>query len=159
MAAKDNPLPYIIVFAILFLVMLGVLTWALGVWYKESQCVLDPNIWCSDNWTCNTSCGTGYSGNACFVNVGSTGLASCIFGPGATGATVCLTTPSGTGGVACDCPDPMEAQTNNCFSGCGINFSDMNPNTRCCCQPAPPGQPPNGCPNTGGIPSYCGGTS
>jgi hypothetical protein len=150
-----DPLPYIIVFAILFLVALGVLTWTLGIWYKAQQCVLNPNIWCSDNWTCNTNCPTGYTGNACFLNAatGSTGLASCLFGPNAPGATVCLNTPSGTGGLSCDCPTGMASQTNNCFAGCSQNLGSVASESTCCCKPGMAG-----CKNTS-IPTICGATS
>ena len=136
-----DPLPYVIVFAILFFIVLGLLTWVLDQWFKERQCTLFPNIWCSDNWTCNNSCPPGFPGNQCFVNPGPTGLASCIFGPHAPGATTCLVAPSQTGGVACNCPTGMAEQTANCFSGCAQNFSSINPATICCCAPNTPGCP------------------
>jgi hypothetical protein len=135
-----DPLPYIIFFSILFFVALGVLTWTLSTWYKEHQCVLYPNIWCSDNWTCNNPCPTGHTGNQCFVNLGPTGLASCIFGPNAPGSRDCLATPPGTGGLACDCPTGMQSIP-NCFAGCADSFNDLTTNSQCCC-----------CPDTAGCP-------
>lgn len=136
-----DPLPYIIVFAILFLIALGVLTWVLDVWNKQHQCAINPNIWCSDNWTCNTSCPTGSPYNACFVNVGPTGLASCLYGPNSEIATTCLNPPTGTGGTtatACSCVTSMQ-QTNNCFSGCASNLGSVTGGATCCCAPGAPG--------------------
>ena len=153
-----NPLPYIIVFAILFLIILGLLTWVLDIFYKNHQCTLYPNIWCSDNWSCNNVCPGGTSPvanglpvNPCFGNTayvgptgeGGTGLASCIFGPTAMGATACFVTPSGgppTGGtgLSCDCIPEMSF-TQNCFSGCAINLTSVTGTTGgsgspvCCC--------------------------
>lgn len=134
-----NPLPYSITFAILFLILLGILTWVLDVWYKQNQCALEPNIWCSDNWTCNNTCPTGLSVNECFINSGSTGLASCLYGPNAPGARICFNTPSGTGGLSCNCPTNMTTQTNNCFSGCPQNLRSIPSNANCCCNPSTPG--------------------
>lgn len=126
-----NPLPYIITFGILVIIALAALTWMLSQWYRETQCVLDPNIWCSDQWTCNRSCPTGYPGNQCFVNLGPTGLASCIFGPDAPGATVCLTPPTQGTGTACNCPASLTGIQNNCLSGCPLNLGDVNQQTIC----------------------------
>lgn len=141
-----NPLPYIIVFAILFLVALGILTWVLDVYSKQHSCALHPNIWCSDNWTCNNSCPTGSGYNACFNNVGSTGLASCLFGPDSSIATTCLNLPTGTGGTgaaACDCVSGIQQTVSNCFSGCAANLGDISNDVICCCQPGTPGCPYN----------------
>lgn len=141
-----NPLPYIIVFAILFLIALGVLTWVLDVFYKSYQCGYYPNIWCSDNWTCQTKCngvipGTDIYPNPCFGTPGSTGslsptgLASCLFGPDAPGALVCFTPPTGGTGVACSCPTGMSGPpVLNCFNGCGIDLDSISaPGTPVCC--------------------------
>lgn len=141
-----NPLPYIIVFAILFLIGLGVLTWFLGVFYKAHECSIYPNIWCSDTWTCGTTgCTTsgGHAVNTCFNNVGITGLASCLFGPNVSGATACFFTPTsptgitggtaGTGGeLTCDCPSGMSG-ISNCFNGCVQSLDQLDPTTLCCC--------------------------
>lgn len=150
-----DPLPYIIIFAILFLVALGILTWTLDMWYKQHQCALHPNIWCSDNWTCNNPCPTGYTGNQCFVNLGPTGLASCIYGPSAAGATACLNPPAETGGTACSCPTGIQS-ANNCFIGCAGRLSDVA-GSDCCCCPNTAGcpwtvsnPPPSSCNYTGG---------
>ena len=139
-----DPLPYIITFAILFLIALGVLTWVLDVFYKSYSCAYYPNIWCSDNWTCQTTCtggiipGTnGLLSSPCFGSPGSTGtigptgLASCLFGPGATGAQICYYAPTGgppTGGnaLSCDCPSTMQgSNVLNCFNGCGLNLGSV----------------------------------
>lgn len=138
-----DPLPYIIIFAILFLVALGILTWTLDMWYKQHQCALHPNIWCSDNWTCNNACTPGSAVSPCFVNLGPTGLASCLYGPNVAGATACIAPPSETGGVACDCPTEMQG-AQNCFVGCASKLSDIpggSSGIPCCC-----------CPNTAGCP-------
>ena len=147
-----NPLPYVIIFAILFIIALGVLGWVLDVWYKANQCFLYPNIWCSDNWTCNNSCPTGFA-NSCFDNVGPTGLASCLFGPNAPGAKTCLSAP--TGGLACECPSTVDNTVRNCFSMCASDLGSVNPQTTCCCKP---GQA--NCPFTeSSLPAQCRGTT
>ena len=139
-----DPLPYIIVFAILFLIALGVLTWVLNVFYKSYSCNFYPGIWCSDNWTCQTSC-TGALNpqnlpvSPCFSSVDSTGLASCLYGPDAPGAFVCFSTPTGgtpIGGTAtsCDCPANLDiSSVHNCFNGCGMNLSQIKERGVCCC--------------------------
>lgn len=129
---SKNLLPYIIIFAIIFFINLSLLTWVLSVWYKSHQCIVNPNIWCSDTWTCNNNC-TGSSYNECFNHGTSEGLASCLFGPNAPGAQVCFKI-QGTG-PTCNCSQGMKEQTNNCFSGCPINLREVSKNTRCCCQP------------------------
>jgi len=139
-----DPLPYIIVFAILFLIALGILTWVLDVLYKSYGCNFYPNIWCSDDWTCQTSCTGGVNPqglpvNSCFSSIGTTGLASCLFGPKAPGGSVCVNTPTGgppTGGTAtsCDCPTGMQGNNvKNCFNGCGININGIGKQQVCCC--------------------------
>lgn len=136
-----NPLPYIIIFALLFLVALGVLSWALSVFYKASQCNLDPTIWCSDNWTCQNACtlsnpddsntcqtSGGQPVDPCFCkNINSsggiTGMASCI-----TTAinSYCAASPDPTTGD-CACPAPINAAS-NCLKGCPNQLSQVNPN-------------------------------
>jgi hypothetical protein len=140
MADLSDPLPYVICFAVLFIISLGLLSWSLGVYNKSVQCVFNPNLWCSDNWQCEVQCScanaTGSTGstpqcltvNQCF-NGGytATGLASCLFGPTAMGATTCLppTGPTGDSSLlACPCIDPM-TQTFNCFSGCPIGLTGI----------------------------------
>lgn len=137
-----DPLPYIITFAVLFLIALAVLTWTLDIWSKAHSCGLDPNIWCSDNWRCNSNCSPADNFNPCFQHgTNPTGLASCLYGPNASGATACFVPPtSGITGLSCDCPSGMENST-NCFSQCASNFGDMAPNTGCCCCPGTPGCP------------------
>lgn len=148
---KQSPdlLPYIIVFAILFFIALGVFTWFLDVFYRDHACSLFPNIWCSDNWTCNTNC-TGGRGpmnlpvSPCFTSVGVTGLASCLYGPDAPGATVCLKAPkigptAGGTGLSCDCPTGMSSTggtiISNCFNQCAINLESIGQPTCCCNDP------------------------
>ena len=134
--ASANILPYIIVFAILFFVMLVALSWTLSIWSKSNQCAGYPNIWCADDWVCNTSCPTGYTGNSCFVENSATGLASCLMGPDSAQATLCFNFATGTtGALACECTNAM-SDTQNCFSGCPQTLSDINnssPNFTCCC--------------------------
>ena len=61
-----DPLPYVIIFAILFIIALISVTWLLDVQNKSTQCALYPNYWCADNWTCNNACS------------GNTGISSCL---------------------------------------------------------------------------------
>lgn len=155
-----DPLPYVIVFAILFLGALATLTWALDVWYKANQCAVYPNFWCSDNWTCNNSCPTGQNFNSCFNNIQGTGLASCLFGPHSAIATTCFVAPTGTTGgtgLSCECTSGMQ-NAPNCFRNCATNFQTTNSNgdAICCCVSGP------GCPyGKGGLPlpTQCQGTN
>ena len=133
-----DPLPYFIVFGILFIIALVALTWAISVWYRQFQCSIYPNIWCSDSWTCNSSCGnTRPDINTCFDNIQSTGLASCLYGPNAPGAHVCFAAPTGCSGsscLACDCPTGM-TNIPNCFSGCARTLSSVaGSQAKCCCK-------------------------
>lgn len=139
---EENPLPFAIAFLILFLILLVVTTWALDCWNKSQQCTTNPNIWCSDTWTCNNS-DPSPNVNACFHDVGPTGLASCLFGPTAAGATACLFAPTGGTagggtGLSCECTAEMTG-ANNCFSGCAFDIGSVPTGTICCCQPGTPG--------------------
>lgn len=153
--AIADPLPYIIVFAIMVLVALGVLTWTLSVWYKTSQCAVYPNVWCSNNWTCNNSCAGTTGFNSCFTDygTGTTGLALCLMGPDSTQGQLCFQMPTGGTGddVSCDCiPEIQKAQ--NCFSQCAQDFKSMGASTQCCCCPGT-----DGCPwSEDNVPSACG---
>lgn len=135
-----DPLPYYITFAVLFIIALAVLTWALGVWYKSNQCAAEPNIWCSDNWTCTQNCPPSLDYNVCFsTGTGVTGLASCLYGPKSPQATVCLTPTGPTGSVACNCPTQTAESLSNCLSNCPAINGNINPSTVCCCNPGSPG--------------------
>lgn len=139
-----SPLPYVIVFALLFLVMLVVLAWVLDMYKKVHNCATVPNIWCFDTWVCNNSCPAGPTGtavdpsgntvNGCFTNATNpTGLSSCLFGPESIQATLCFNengTP--TGGVACDCTELMQSQLVNCLSNCPRTIDDVPDNAVCC---------------------------
>lgn len=134
-----NPLPYIIIFAILFIIALIALTWALSVYNKVQGCYTNPNIWCNDNWQCTTPC-TKEGVSACFNNVTTEGLASCLYGPKAEGPTICLNTPPGSDPTAtsCTCPTELMAGVPNCFAGCTAPSNGVIGNlppgsTQCCC--------------------------
>lgn len=139
-----NPLPYVIVFAILVLIGLIILTWTLDVWFKANQCFNLPNIWCSDTWTCNNACPANYAGNSCFITTGTAtvGLASCIYGPNTSTAKLCFAAPtggtpgsSGADATSCACTPGMSS-TNNCMSGCAPNLKSISSGGQqptCCC--------------------------
>jgi hypothetical protein len=135
-----NPIPYLITFAILFLILLGVFTWALSIWYKEFQCGSNPNIWCNDDWTCARTC-TSEPVNDCFKNNNQPGLASCLYGPNSAAATACYTVPDSNDPniPACTCPTTME-NTSNCFSGCPSGLGSVNApgGAVCCCTTTDP---------------------
>jgi hypothetical protein len=152
MAKQVNPLPYIIVFIILFITSLIVLTWMLDVFNKNIQCTMEPNIWCSDEWYCQSACTGGQSVegpvSSCYENAGPsgtvgytgiTGLANCLFGPNAPGATVCFEQPAQTGAtaLACDCPTILQSGVGSCLSGCPLNLNSVNNATVCCCNEGP----------------------
>lgn len=140
--AKADPLPYVIIFAILFIVALIVTTWVIGTWYQSYQCASDPNIWCSDTWVCNTPCPTGTSEiSPCYSMNAATGLASCLYGPNSMLATVCLTTaPTGgtgtTGTHVCNCPS-LTANAQNCLAGCALSLAAVPSGTNCCFKNSP----------------------
>ena len=132
-----SPTPYIVVFVILFIVALVATTWALDRFYKYHQCVLYPDIWCSDSWTCQNSCPDGMSTtnpsvpvNSCFKNVGPNGLASCLFGPKSVIANTCYG-PNTKDGPLCPCPENIDAITTSCLAGCGRNLNGVNKNPAC----------------------------
>ena len=128
-AKSANPLPYIIVFAILFIITLLVLTWTLYVWYQNHQCGAQPNFWCSDEWVCDTPCTSGKAPvppSPCFYS--NDGLASCLYGP--TGAIATLCGNHGqplVDGSLCACG----ATGNNCLTGCPQKLSGTNPGCPC----------------------------
>ncbi len=149
---SDNIIPYIIVFAILFIIGLILLTWLLDRWYKAQSCTTNPYIWCSDNWVCENktkedgTCsddsslksGAGYI-SECYKN--SKGLASCLFGITSTVATICSGSSGGSEyqpGKKCPCPmdDPVEGT--NCLKGCPISGGGVA-NPQCCCCPGTTG--------------------
>jgi len=149
---RADILPYVISFAFLFLIALAVLTWALDVWHDANACILYPNVWCADDWSCNTPCETGdpRNLNPCFQRSGTVGLASCLIGPTSTVATTCAIFPSGPSGSgnisdpACDCvANPQSPnQFQNCFQNCAQSVAASDPNnSQCCCCPQTPGCP------------------
>lgn len=134
-----DPLPYLIVFAILFLILLAVLTWVLDLYNKAHKCPLEPNIWCFDDWVCNNNCtggvdAQGRSVSTCFEQATSpTGLASCLYGPQSNTASLCFTPPTtGTGGLACDCTPEMTSTRSNCLSNCPSTLDDVPTDAVCC---------------------------
>jgi len=134
-----SPLPYVVIFAILVIILITVITMAIYYWSKAHMCGVNPHIWCSDNYTCNQSCEAGSIGHSeCFNadHLTDHGLASCLYGPDAPGAGLCFNPPTtGTNELACDCVSEMNDQSNNCFSGCASKIGAVNQNTVCCCTP------------------------
>ena len=163
--APPDMLPYVIIFAILTLIVLGLLTWVIGEWYAARQCFTDPNIWCFDTWQCNSNCPAGtppLDQAGCFTEAtNQSGLASCIYGPdsflanfcfgnytptgptgdtGSTGSTGDTGSTGPTGGPACECLLP-QGITNNCMAGCPSDLSHVPKLTVCCCCPKTAGCP------------------
>lgn len=156
---KPDPFIYILIFAILFLTILGLLTWVLDVYNKHQQCSVNPNIWCADTWSCSAACDN--SSGVCMQNViqtpgvtpgpvnpcfcsnatESTGLASCLFGPNAPAATTCINpgTDGETNVGTCTCPTGIQQTITNCFNNCYQSISDLadaqgsTPTVNCCC--------------------------
>lgn len=145
-------IPYIIVFAVLFIISLILLTWMLDVWYKSRTCQYNSEIWCSDNWICNTKAtkqeGAAFSTcpsssgendgpiniySECFTEADKPGLASCLFGLTSHIATICGATAS-KDDKTCGCPPAdLYTETGNCLLNCA------NPNYNCCCCPGQTG--------------------
>lgn len=137
--ATAEPLPYIIAFAILFLILLAVLTWTIDLYNKAHKCELEPNIWCFDTWQCNNNCAgstnnDGQPVNACFDNAtGPTGLASCLFGPDSTQASLCFTPPNtGTNELACACTEELTNTRSSCLANCPQSLGDVPADAVCC---------------------------
>jgi len=148
---SNNIIPYIIAFAILFILALIVLTWMLDRWYKNRTCDNNPYIWCSDNWICETSadengtCGDNNGLNGCYKDATTIGLSSCLFGITSTSATICTTAgtsgTSGTTGITCPCAITKDNSTydENCLIGCPISGQSLTSNPQCCCCPGTTG--------------------
>ena len=145
MAGYVNPLPYVIVFAILVIALLVVLAWFLSLLNKNKECSYSPKMMCSNEWRCETNCPTGSNHNVCFENgTRNVGLAECLIGLGSTTNDYCQSRP----GVSihdpfCDC---IVDSGLNCMSGCPRKFGDMT-TPICCCVPGSAGCPAtNECP-------------
>ena len=126
-----NPLPYVIAFAVLSIILMVVVSWFITLDYSLKQCILEPNFWCSNQWTCETKCPQGSGKNACFTDAPS-GLADCLFGPNSKVSNLCEWTEN-TGSLLCDC-DVTNA--NNCFNNCPLAISQTSV---CCCEPGKSG--------------------
>lgn len=126
-----SPLPYVIVFAILTVILLIAITWLIDLTYKKASCQNNPDIWCSNDFYCNNVCpqeatnilGTQYS--SCFYDERATKpgfLHQCLFGPTSSVALGCFNPPD-DGGIAksCACPYPgAVGKPGNCFAGCEL---------------------------------------
>lgn len=117
-------------FLFLFFLTLIALTWMINLQRKQYLCSNNPSIWCSNNWTCNTTCPASEQYNSCFTNLGTTGLASCLFGVNAPGANYCYNDSEDTS-LLCACTAQMNG-AQNCFSGCASSISDVNNTIPCC---------------------------
>lgn len=132
-----NYLPYLISFLLLLLISLGLLTWLVSLVVKEETCVGNPDIWCSDGWSCDKNCpASDVTHNACYGRTGATGLASCLFGPTSALATTCSSSYTGGTGPYCGCPSSLQGQVSNCLAGCSSSTS--NTPGLCCCNPRDP---------------------
>ena len=157
---KADILPYVITFAVLFLISLGVLTWALDLYNKSQQCAANPNIWCWDDWKCNNNCtvANGFQNpnnspiganapyttstevqttaavSGCYINAANnTGLSSCLFGSDNYYADLCIL-GSNTNGIG----DIPAGQTGGTSCNPPANFSTSSfPNCFGCNTPNP----------------------
>jgi len=154
-----DPLIFIIVFAILFVILLILTTYYLDLNNRLLGCQFKPNIWCFNDWTCPSQSGgapacegkpvcpsdappTSNCVNVCYTNNGTinslgqsaTGLLDCLVGPNSQAAKVCGGVPANPNEPACGCDI---ATTNSCFSNCpsGVKSDQgLNPDTVCCVQ-------------------------
>jgi hypothetical protein len=139
-------IPYIILFAILVLVILGLLTWVIDLMNKDRNCNFNPKIWCDDGWRCQKNCenSTDPAGNPvspCFEKaVLISGLASCLYGTSSVSATYCVNDPTDKDKPLCDCPDSYNS-SKNCLANCGSSISSIGPGTLCCCDAQTTGNP------------------
>lgn len=132
----SDPLPYIVSFFILFLVVLALLTWVIYLYKRSYECSTYANIWCWDDWSCNQKCQKDPSGtckaggkdvNSCFCDSQGRGLPSCLYGPDIPAAKVCYNFDSDP--LACECPDTMkgaqqQGTVTNCLAGCAANLKE-----------------------------------
>jgi hypothetical protein len=131
----------IIIFAILFFVLLAVVSYYLSIRNKLIACQNNPNVWCFNDWACVPNIPAGTPGvNICYTNNGTIdsngnsvkppGLVNCLIGPDSQAAKVC-----GAPNPLCACDIPS---ANNCFQvcpGCLNGQSCTNPspvNPTCC---------------------------
>lgn len=123
-----DPLTYVIIFSILFVITLIVLTWTLYEWYQNYQCGSHPNIWCSDEWVCNEVCTTGHgpTGTNCYLS--NDNLASCLYGPNSAIANLCANNGQGQATMPlCECI----VAGNNCLSNCPLTIDRVSTNCGC----------------------------
>lgn len=126
MGAINNPITYIIPFFILVIVALITITWIAYLGNQVDGCATNPEIWCRDDWKCESNCSN--HNVSCYNNGNAkTGLASCIFGPDSQLAKI-LKAYNDNDTDAVQCITSMK-DANNCFNGCAGSKNMINKNT------------------------------
>lgn len=109
-----------IVFVLLVSVITGLTTWLIRLVFENNNCQLDPNIWCYNDWKCNSPA-SGPGINPCFGETDpSPNLTECLYGPTSSVANQCYTSAG-----ACGCNSDLQ-QANNCFNSCPGTTADIS---------------------------------
>lgn len=97
---------YMIVMAILLAIIAVAITFILYYKSKEHYFLVDPKMWCWNDYTCD-----GDTLRTCTADADGLGIPECIYGVESPAAKEC----SGTPGSTCVCPETED----ECFAGCG----------------------------------------
>lgn len=116
-----------LVFAVLYVVMLLILAWAITQYSQAHDCETDPNISCYDDWYCQRKCTleekpADLDISPCYYDTNTESLVSCLYKPF---NEACI----GQG----DTNDPnsmcyCDANANNCLNGCKVSGRPANEN-------------------------------
>lgn len=133
----SNPIPYLIVFFILVIVLLAAITWAMYEYNKLSKCLFDPNIWCRTDWKCKNTCPNDQNVLNCYkgnLPQGTT-MTECIYKYITDELKGCYNmNGNNQNPIACTCPIPSDTQ--NCLSNCAMSINDLPESAKgaCCCK-------------------------
>lgn len=144
-----SELPYVIVYAVLFFVIIGLGLYIMHLYMTLHYCQTDPNIWCYD-YECAVQCPLNTATppqainpsnqvvNICYNSTaGFSGLVDCLYGPNSAQANACIADPTtpDTDEPACPC---AIGGTSNCLAGCAQTItSPLLAGTTCCCVNCP----------------------
>ena len=128
MQSKQVFLVGTIVFVILVAVVIGLTTWLIYLINANNSCQLNPNIWCYNDWTCNTKA-TNQDANPCFsktfTNQGDDNLTECLYGPQSSVANACFAGDTDDEGP-CSC---ALTTADNCLNNCPGSTNAINQST------------------------------
>tara|TARA_Y100001936_G_C15576580_1_gene409877 strand:+ start:113 stop:502 length:390 start_codon:yes stop_codon:yes gene_type:complete len=115
---------YSIIIFILSIILLPIWYYTLYYYYQDYQCASNPNIWCWNDFTCQTP-----SQDSSCYNLQSDSLPQCLYGADTPVAQNCLAENNENG--TCTCPQSLDDTTSNCFASCPVGRSNVSDNTTC----------------------------